>query len=177
MSNFRFQISFYFIFFIIMTIVSCKDDAVNLLAAGTDVYVGCWYNDNVFIFEGTDTHNGKHILDYNSAEGKAFAEFNKINYQDTNYDFKAKYRSMLALPELAAEYHHIERKNDVSNDIPAGEEVKPAERETVTLDKTQLPTYSTRDKSKKPDTRNKKIPDDRMPNYDKVFGSGGSASG
>ncbi len=176
MSNYRFQRIFYFIFFIIVTIVGCKDDAANLLAAGTDVYIGCWYNDNVFIFEGTDTHNGKHILDYNSAEGKAFAEFNKINYQDTNYDFKAKYRSMLALPELAAEYHPIERKNDVSDDIPAEEEVKPVERPTVTLDKTQLPTYSTRDKSKKANVGKKNIPADRMPNYDKIFGSGGSAA-
>ena len=171
MSIYRFQRFFYFIFFIIITIVSCKDDAANLLAAGTDVYVGCWYNDNVFIFDGTNTHNGKHILDYNSAEGKAFAEFNKINYQDTDYDFKAKYRSILSLPELAAEYHPIVQKNEAAEEIKS-EEQTPAEKSAATLDRTQLPTYSTRDKSKKTNVSKKNIPADRMPNYDKVFGSG-----
>ena len=155
----------------IISLSSCKDTAVNLLAAGDDVYVGCWYNDNVLIFEGTDTTHGKRILDYNSAEGQAFAQFNKINYQDTNYDFKAKYRSMLALPELASEHHPIIRSDNA--DKPA-EGVQPAEKSAVTLDKTKLPTYSARDKSKKANTGKKAIPEDRMPNYDKVYGSAGS---
>ena len=170
--NHSFRLFFCLIFVIVaLLLCSCKDDVANLLAAGTDVYVGCWYNDNVFIFEGTDTHNGKHILDYNSAEGKAFAEFNKINYQDTDYDFKAKYRSILSLPELAAEYHPIVRKNEAVEEVKP-EEQTPAEKPAATLDKTQLPTYSTRDKSKKANVGKKNIPADRMPNYDKIFGSG-----
>ncbi|MBQ3922956.1 MAG: hypothetical protein II707_06620, partial [Spirochaetales bacterium] len=167
-----FRLFFCLIFVIVaLLLCSCKDDVANLLAAGTDVYVGCWYNDNVLIFEGTDTTHGKRILDYNSAEGQAFAQFNKINYADTDYDFKAKYRSMLALPELASEHHPIIRSDNA--DKPA-EEVQPAEKSAVTLDKTKLPTYSARDKSKKANTGKKAIPEDRMPNYDKVYGSAGS---